>query len=82
MRLTKEQIKALPNGSIVTLFYSGNDWKEDFGKVFTAMKKENRLYHITGFDDIDEIDDRDYEIIVAVPEKGTIRFYGCERKKL
>lgn len=72
MRLTKEQIKRMPNGSIFKIFYSGNDWEEDFGKVFTVIKRGNRLYHTTCFDEIDEIDDRDYEIIVAAPEKGNI----------
>jgi hypothetical protein len=69
MRLTANQIKNLPDGTKLKIFYSGSKWAEDFGKVFNVVKIGNTLYHFTEFDDIDDIDCSDgYEIEAAIKE--------------
>lgn len=70
MRLTAKQVNDLPNGTIVKLFYSGSEWDEYFGKVFNAIKINDRLYHFTEFTDIDDLNGYDgYEIEAAIKEK-------------
>jgi len=69
MRLTTEQIKHLPTGTKLKVFYSGSEWGENFGKVFNVIKVGNTLYHYTEFNNIDEINDSDgYEIEAAIKE--------------
>ena len=66
MKLTANQIKELPDGTELKVFYSGSMWEEDFGKVFNVIKVKNKLYHYTSFDNIDDIDGSDgYEIEAA-----------------
>ena len=57
MRLTAKQVNDLPNGNILKIFYSGSEWDEDFGKVFDVIKVNDRLYHFTEFNDIDDLND-------------------------
>ena len=67
MKLTANQVKNLPDGTELKLFYSGSEWGDEFGKVFNVVKYGNRLYHVKDFDDIDEIDCNDgYEIEAAI----------------
>ena len=67
MRLTADQVRNLPDGAKLKIFYSGSEWDEDFGKVFNAVKIGNNLYHFTEYDSIDDIDCADgYEIEVAI----------------
>ena len=71
MILAKEQVEALPNGTILKLFYSGSDWEEDFGKVFNVVKVNNKLYHLDNsiFDNIEDLGINDgYEIEAAIKE--------------
>ena len=69
MRLTANQIKNLPDGTELKLFYSGSEWGEDFAKVFNVVKFNNRLYYFTEFENIDDIDHTDgYEIEAAIKE--------------
>ena len=65
MRLTKEQIKDCPDGTLFKLFYSGNFWDDDFGKAVDVVKIGKRLYRYTDFFEINEIDEPDYETEVA-----------------
>ena len=70
MRLTANGVKALPDGTILKIFYSGSEWDDDFGKTFDVVKIGNKLYHFTEFDNIDDIDITDgYEIEAAIKEK-------------
>lgn len=66
MKLTANQVKNLPDGTKLKIFYSGSEWDKDFGKVFDVVKVGNALYHFTEFDNIDDIDCSDgYEIEAA-----------------
>ena len=70
MKLTANQIKNLPDGTIIKLFYSGSKWNNDFGKVYNVIKAGDKLYHFTEFDAIDDIDALDgYEIEAAIMEE-------------
>jgi len=67
MRLTANGVNALPDGTILKIFYSGSEWDDDFGKAFDVVKIGNKLYHFTEFDNIDDIDITDgYEIEAAI----------------
>lgn len=69
MRLTIDQVKALKDGVILKIFYSGSKWDNDFGKVFNAIKLNNKLYHIQDFNFIEEMNDSEgYEFEVAIQE--------------
>lgn len=67
MILTNKQIQNTPNGTILTLFYAGSEWQDDFGKTSKVIKFDNKMYEIkSGFIDVQELNDMDgYEIIVA-----------------
>ncbi len=69
MRLTADQVRNLPDGTRLKIFYSGSKWAEDFGKVFDVVKVGYKLYHFTEFDEIDDIGCADgYEIEAAIDE--------------
>lgn len=68
MRITKEELKKVPDGTKLKIFLSGSNWEKDFGKTFNAIKFNDNLYVITDFYDLD-IDDPGYEIEVAMKEK-------------
>ena len=65
MRLTAEQVKALPDGTVLKVFLSGEFWQDDFGKVCNVIKMNDKLYEFNNYFDIDDIDDVDFQIIVA-----------------
>lgn len=68
MRVTKEELKKIPDGTKLKIFLSGSNWEEDFGKVFNAIKFNDNLYVVADFYDLD-IDDPGYEIDVAMEGK-------------
>jgi len=68
MRITKEELKKIPNGTKLKIFLSGSNWEEDFGKTFNAIKYNDNLYVVTDFYDL-EIDDPGYEVEVAIKNK-------------
>lgn len=65
-KLTYENCKDLPDGTILRLIQTGEEWEKDTFKTCEVVKLNNRLYELSsGFWDIDEIDDEDgYEIEV------------------
>ncbi len=70
MLLTKEQVKKLPEGTICKVFYSGWAWDNDFGKSYNAIKVNGRLYHYKDFDDIEDMNDKEYSFEVAINENS------------
>ena len=65
-KLTYESCKNLPNGTILKIIKTGEEWEDDIFKTYTVIKLNNRLLEISSsYWDIDEIDDEDgYEIEV------------------
>ena len=63
MIVTEKDIKALRNGTRLTLFLAGSGWEEDFGKTIPVVKIDNKLYEIKSnyfnIEDIDNEDDND-----------------------
>lgn len=69
MILTKEQVKNLPDGTILKLFLVGSNWAENFGETSNIIKFRNKLYEInSGYFEIDEMDEKGYEFIIAKKE--------------
>ena len=44
MRITREKIEKLPDGTKLKIFLSGSDWEEDFGKSMTVFKFKNQVF--------------------------------------
>jgi hypothetical protein len=59
MRITKEEINKLPDGTKLKIFLSGIDWEEDFGKSMTVFKFGNQLFKYEPFCEIEDIDSGD-----------------------
>ncbi len=67
MRLSQKEIRELPDGAQFKVIYSGSGWDKDFGKIYDVIKVENKLYHVIGFDEVDEIDDNSEDLdIIAI----------------
>lgn len=71
MILTKKQVEELPEGTILRVFMAGSKWDNDFARVLRVIKIKDRLYNITDFFNIDEMEDDDpgWEIVVAIGDK-------------
>ena len=64
-KLTYENCKNLPNGTILRIVKTGEEWEDDIFKTYTVVKLNNRLCEISSsFWSIDEIDEDGYEIEV------------------
>ena len=59
------EIKDSPDGTVFELLHVGREWGDDWGKKVNVMKCQNKLFYFTDYIDIDEIDDIDYEVLVA-----------------
>ena len=71
MILNRKQIEELPDGTILRVFLSGIAWDNDFGKAHDVVKVKDKLYDLTGFYNIEDVDDTgDFQMIVAI--KGRI----------
>lgn len=68
MLLTKEQVYKLPEGTECKVFYSGCAWDNNFGKSYNAIKANEKLYHYIDFDDIEDMNDKEYKFEVAINE--------------
>ena len=65
-KITYENCKSLPDGTILRLIQTGDGWEDDTFKTCEVVKIQNRLYEISSsFWDADNINDKDgYEIEV------------------
>ena len=70
MRLTREEIRNLPDGTKLKIFLSGSEWGEDFGKSMTVFKIGNQLFEYKPFCEIEDIDCGDQlDIQAAIKEE-------------
>lgn len=69
MRITKEEIERLPDGTKLKIFLSGSEWEENFGKSMTVFKFKNQLFEYNPFCEIEDIDSGDQlDIQAAIDE--------------
>ena len=69
MKITREEIEKLPDGTKLNIFLSGSDWEEDFGKSMTVFKFKNQLFEYKPFCEIEDIDSGDQlDIQAAIDE--------------
>ncbi len=69
MRITREEIERLSDGSKLKIFLSGSEWGEDFGKSMTVFKFGNKLFEYKPFCEIEDIDCGDQlDIQAAIKE--------------
>ena len=69
MKITREEIEKLPDGTKLNIFLSGSDWEEDFGKSMIVFKFENQLFEYEPFCEIEDIDSGDQlDIQAAIKE--------------
>lgn len=70
MRITREEIEKLSDGTKLQIFLSGSDWKTDFGKSMTVFKFGNKLFEYKPFCEIEDIDCGDQlDIQAAIKEE-------------
>lgn len=69
MRITREEIEKLPDGTKLKIFLSGSEWGEDFGKSMTVFKFGNKLFEYNPICEIEDIDSGDQlDIQAAIKE--------------
>jgi hypothetical protein len=69
MRLTRDQVENLKDGTVLTIFLSGREWYEDFGKAVKVIKVDNRLIKYDAICNICDIDSGDsLDIQAAIKE--------------
>ena len=69
MRITREEIEKLPDGTKLNIFLSGSDWEEDFGKSMTVFKFKNQLFEYKPLCEVEDIDSGDsLDIQAAIKE--------------
>lgn len=69
MRLTRDQVEDLKDGTVLTIFLSGREWDEDFGKAVKVIKVDNRLIKYDVICNICDIDSDDsLDIQAAIKE--------------
>jgi len=75
MILTKRQVEGLPDGTVLRVFMAGSKWDDDFGRVQKVIKIQNKLYNITDFFDIDEMEEKEpgWEIVVAIGVEDNVK---------
>ena len=75
MVLTRKQVEGLPDGTVLRVFMAGSKWEEDFARVQKVVKIQDRLYNITDFFDIDEMEEKEsgWEIVVAIGAEDNVR---------
>lgn len=68
---TREEYETIPDGQILRIFYSGDNWDQDYGHSVPVVKVGDRLYTITDFSDFSERNDcvDGYEFELAYNEK-------------
>jgi hypothetical protein len=73
MRITREKIKELPDGTKLKIFLSGCEWGGDFGKSITVFKFKDQLFEYRPFCEIEDIDSGDsLDIQAAIDTEETI----------
>lgn len=69
MRLTREQVNNLEDGTVLTIFLSGREWDEDFGKAVKVIKVDNRLIKYDVYCNVCDIDSGDsLDVQAAIKE--------------
>ena len=67
MRITREEIEKLPDGTKLNVFLSGSDWGSDFGRSVTVMKFKKQLFEYKPFCEINDIDSGDeFDVQAAI----------------
>lgn len=67
MRITKEEIEKLPDGTELYVFLSGSEWGSNFGKSIRAFKFKNQLMEYRPLCELEDIDSGDeLDIQVAI----------------
>jgi hypothetical protein len=69
MKITKEEFKNCPNGTIFTLFLQGDDWDEEIGEIYRVVKLEDKLFVLDdsqGFFNINDMDDKNFEFSLSL----------------
>ena len=56
MRITPDEIRNLPDGSKIKLFFSGDYWDEYYGKVINTIKIRDKLFVTDEFYDINDLE--------------------------
>ena len=67
MRITKEEVKKLPDGTELCAFLSGTAWDNEFGKSVRVFKFKNQLMQyrpLCQIEDIDSEDDLDIQVAI------------------
>ena len=80
MRITREEIENLPDGTKLSIFLSGSDWEEDFGKSMTVFKFKNQLFEYKPFCEIEDIDSGDQLDIQAAIDEYSNKLLGQNNK--
>lgn len=69
MRLTRDQVEDLKDGTVLTIFLSGREWDEDFGKAVKVIKVDNRLIKYDVYCNVCDIDSGDsLDVQAAIKE--------------
>ena len=69
MRISREEVKKLKDGTVLTIFLSGSDWDEDFGEAVKVIKFKDNLIKYDLYCDVDDIDTGDsFDIQAAIKE--------------
>lgn len=78
-KITYENCKNLPDGTILRLIQTGNGWEKDIFKTCKVVKLSNHLYEISSsYWDIDEIDEEDgFEIEVFYYARDNAKTNRC-----
>jgi hypothetical protein len=69
MKITREEIEKLSDGTKLSIFLSGSEWGEDFGNSITVFKFGNKLFEYKPFCEIEDVDSGDQlDIQAAIRE--------------
>ena len=69
MRITREKVEKLPDGTELYAFLSGTEWDDKFGKSIRVFKFKNQLMEYRPFCELEDIDSGDeLDIQVAIKE--------------
>ena len=79
MRINEEELKKLPDGTILTVFLQGDDWEKELGKTYSVIKVNNKLYILDkeqGFFNLDEINETGFEYSLSLDKMQNFLLHG------